>query len=65
MLYIYNGDSNVFRCNLHGVVWKHTGGLMYFKNIPGKYGKYIDGIDRNYFLWGVDNCNYVNGYTQW
>jgi len=65
MLCICNRNSDMFGCDLYGVIWKHVGGLMHFENIPGEYGKYVDGIDRNYFLWGVNDCNDINGYTQW
>jgi len=53
----------MFGRDLYSVIWEYVSGLMYFGNIPCKYGKYIDGIDRDYFLWWTDNRNDVNSHA--
>jgi len=41
----------MFGCYLHSIIWKYAGGMMYFKDVFGKYGKFINGFNGDYFLW--------------
>jgi len=52
------------RCYLHGIVWEYVGGMMYPWNVSGKYGKHINGFDKDHFLWRSYSSYNVNGYTQ-
>jgi len=65
MLYICNGNGDMFGGDLHGLVWKYISGVMYPWNVFGEYGEYVDGVDENYFLQGTYSGYYIDGNAQW